>query len=287
MSRTSIVSSLGLALVCLLLAFPVFATTFSVDVVTLGTASGPIPQALLDGAFAGSLGTTGVASASSERGILRAKSFIQNPISCNCSPQTDHLVGGTATVLVDDAMIIGPPEVTQITTTLHLVLDGTLAITGAFPWGTRLEATILCGTGGGQGFIVLRGDGLLSGGIFAGQSSPIVSRAIDIATTVPVNTPFSMSFSMSALVGGTAGSTVVNTATINFFDAGGLHFPASGPFSMAGGGNLGGNAAPVFTLPDGYTAQIPSLNVVDNVWTTGNPLPVENSTWGHVKSLYR
>lgn len=288
MSPTSHISrTLRLGLFTMLLATPALATTFQVDVVGLGTASGPIPQELLNGAFGGSLGTTGVASADAERGILRAKSFIQNPISCNCSPQTDHLVGGTATVQVDDAIIIGPAGVTQVATTLHLVLDGTLAISGAFPWGARLEASVACGSGGDGGAIALSGDGLIAVGMFAGQSSPLISRAIDIATTVPVNTPFTMTFTMSALVGGTAGSTVVNTATANFFDAGGLHFPSSVPLGGISDLALAGNTAPVFTLPDGYTAEIPSLNVVNNVWTTGNPLPVENSTWGRVKSLYR
>jgi len=276
-----------IGLFAMVFATPAFPQTFHVSVAGLGDATGSTPQSLLDGLFTGSLGTTGMASASADRGLLRAKSACENPVSCLCTPQIDPALGGTAELHVFDALIVGPPEVTEIATVLHLVLDGTLALAGPSPWGGRLEVTVACGTGGGFGYIVLSGDGLLSGGILAGQATPSVSRVIDLATTVPVNAPFAMSISMVAVVGGTSLGTTVNSAAVNFFDGAGLHFPATVPLVGERGHLSSAGADPVFTLPDGYTSEIPSLNVVDNVWTTGNPVPTENTTWGRVKNLHR
>jgi hypothetical protein len=85
---------------------------------------------------------------------------------------------------------------------------------------------------------------------------------------VPVNQPVTVEISMinSITVDGTAharGEGVFNSS-----------------FSFA-------RTGPVFNVPAGITVNSEHAVIVDNLYYSGNTVPVKNSTWGAIKELYR
>ena len=88
---------------------------------------------------------------------------------------------------------------------------------------------------------------------------------------------------LGAQADGSSWYLTFNTGTADSFTSGGLHFPGNPPPVLNA---LPESAGPVFTLPAGYTSNIPSMNVVDNYWT-GAATRTRPGTWGSIKSLYR
>ena len=125
-----------------------------------------------------------------------------------------------------------------------------------------------------SGYAYLSG-GVISGvDLLAGISSSSFSFPIDVDLgLVPLGSPFTIVMNLGAQADGSSWHLTYNTGTADGFTAGGLHFQVN-------------TAGPVFTLPVGYTSNIPSMNVVDNYWT-GVATPARTTTWGRVKSLYR
>jgi hypothetical protein len=107
--------------------------------------------------------------------------------------------------------------------------------------------------------------GLLEG--VMGRSYPNV-RLTTPDVVVPVNQPVTVEISMDLYVGvdGTAharGEGVFNSS-----------------FSFA-------RTGPVFNVPTGINVNSEHTIIVDNVYYLGNPVPVENSSWGAIKALFR
>jgi len=273
--------------VLLTAALPARAEPFRVDVAGLGTAIGTVPQMLLDGHFGGSLGSSGNASAVSDRGILLAKADCRNPVSCLCTPQIGP-AGAQTVLFADDVVISGPAEPAAIDVTMNLILDGSMTVDEIGFWGSRLELSISCASTNRSGVMSINSSGLFSNGVLAGLGPNSGPRAITLPLTIAVNQPFNFLATLVASVGGTSVGNAAHSASSNFFDEGGLHFPTIGPVpTIAGPVHSSGGAAPVFTLPAGYTANSTTLNIVNNTWQGTLPTGTAKTSWGRLKSLYR
>jgi len=271
----------------LLAACPASAQTFRVDVAGLGTAIGTTPQALLGGHSNGPLGSTLDASAVCDRGILLGKAACQNPISGLTTPQVGP-AGGSATIVADDLIISGPAAPATINVTLHLFLDGSMSVDALGFYHSRLELSVIVAGQGGSGILSMGNPEFFSSGILAGFGPGSGARAINLNLSVPVNQPFSFTATLAATVGGTGDGTMVHNASSNFFDLGGLHFPISGQAAtIIGPIDVNGSAAPVFTLPAGYTADSATLNIANNFWQGSLPTASKDRSWGYLKDLYR
>ena len=260
-----------------------------VDVAGLGTAIGSVPQQLLNGHVVGGLGTSVDASGVSDRGILLVKAVCQNPPSCLCTPQISPLQGAQAVLIADDIVISGPASPAAVSVTMHLILDGTISIDAPGFWGSRLQLNISVPGGGGSGLLAFNGSGdFFAFGLLSGYGPGPGPRAINLNMNVPVNQPFGMNAIIAASVVGTSLGNATHTAICNFFDGGGLHFPAAGLVStIAGPIHVSGGAAPAFGLPAGYTADSPTLNIANNAWQGQLPTGAAKTSWGRLKSLYR
>jgi hypothetical protein len=199
--------------------------------------------------------------------------------------------GGQVVLGIDDAVISGPASATSVPAILHMVLDGNLTSSEPPSWKAQTSVQIICGSANASGYIQVYGseEGAVvftATGLLAEQAGPgAVSIPIDLdCGLLPVNSAFDIYIFMDATVGPNGGLNR-GSAESNFFDGGGLHFPASGPFN-ADSSNHSAGAGPVFTLPPGYTVNIPSLNVVDNTWH-GGTVSVQHHAWTAVKNLYR
>ncbi len=263
-------------------ASPVPASTFSASAGGLG-AGGSTPQQVLDAPYGGP-GGAWVASAVADRGILRAKAFVQSVAGCGCTP---NISGGASDIVsATDVVITGPAGPATVPGTIHLVLEGSLAATGPNPWSSIKVSTYVTGPDNvsHSGAAYLSGGSVVSSGILAGQSSPTFNRNLDVDLgALPVGTPFTIVFDLAVQADGTAFYLTYNTGTADFFTAAGLHFPGSAAIVLASSVETLG---PVFTLPLGYTSNIPSLNVVDNLWT-GGTTPARATTWGRLKRIFR
>ena len=261
---------------------PVHASTFVVSAGAIGT-GGSTPQQVLNAPYSGP-GGAGAASGAADRGILRAKAFIQSVAGCNCTPNISG--GAGAWLYATDVVISGPAGPATVPATIHLVLDGSLAATGPNPWTAVKVSMYVTGPDNvTQSGIAYLSDGAVgSSGILAGQSSLTFHRNVDVDLgNLPVGTPFTIIFNLGAQADGSSWHLTYNTGTVDFFTSGGLHFPGSASMALSSSTEAPG---PVFTLPAGFTSNIPSMDVVDNYWT-GAVTPVRNTTWGRLKSIYR
>jgi hypothetical protein len=122
--------------------------------------------------------------------------------------------------------------------------------------------------------------GFMADGVFAGMppTNGIDGAFTGPSFTVPVGVPVIISYQLEIYVS----SAIQLPYTIADFGSGppgkmdgdrGMIFPVDGP---------------VFNLPDGFTVNSDEAALVDNLWNDPRqPVAVENSTWGSVKSLYR
>lgn len=263
-------------------AAAVQASTFSASAAAVG-ASGSTPQQVLDATYSGP-GGTGLASAIADRGILRAKAFIQSVAGCFCTPNISG--GAVSLVYATDVVISGPGGPASVPATVHVVLDGNLDATGPNPWTATKVSMYVSGPDNvtHSGYVYLSGGVAAGVDLLAGIVSNSFSFPIDVDLgLVPVGTPFTIVFYLGAQADGSSWHLTYNTGTADSFTSGGLHFPGNPPPVLNA---LPESAGPVFTLPAGYTSNIPSMNVVDNYWT-GAATRTRPGTWGSVKSLYR
>lgn len=263
-------------------ATAVHGSTFSANAGAVG-ANGSTPQQVLDAPYSGP-GGAGVASAAADRGILRARAYIQSVAGCFCTPNISGGAGGW--LYATDVVISGPAGPASVPATLHLVLDGNLDATGPNPWTTTKVSMYVTGPDNvtHSGYVYLSGGVVAGVDLLAGIALPSFSFPVDVDLgLVPLGTPFTIVINLGAQADGSSWYLTYNTGTADCFTTGGLHFPGNASPVVYG---LPKSAGPVFTLPAGYTSNIPSMNVVDNYWT-GVATRTRPGTWGRVKSLYR
>lgn len=240
----------------------------------------------------------GVASAAADRGILKARSSCYTARTPFVYPGPfPNLESGVAQFEANDFRIRGPANPAGVPATLHMVLDGLIESIGFDQFGQPINYTSGASVGVQVGthppffgdIHLDLGHEWVSTGILTVQTGPGgMSVALDLDLSgLPVDVDLSFSAALEAYVAG-GGFQASSVAQSNFFDNGGLHFPLTASFGAAAShGNHSAGAAAVFTLPPGYTADIPSLNVVDNAWIGGTVVAVQPKTWGNVKNLYR
>ncbi|HZZ41293.1 MAG TPA: hypothetical protein VFE58_00010 [Tepidisphaeraceae bacterium] len=182
------------------------------------------------------------------------------PAQGSPSDYTKMIGTGYATVTINDLIVNGPASPANVTTSLHMHLDGTLAASTALNTGspgmssdTSISATLVYGSN-------TIGSGTLSASSSNG-SAPTTSSTgwlsnftgnqdiVSSPFSVPVNTLFSVTFTLS----------ITSQAILNGDDAGLAQTYADfgNTFSFA-------TDSPVFDLPTGYTANSPSANLIAN-----------------------
>jgi hypothetical protein len=240
------------------------------------------PVEFLNIQVTGGVGSWGVASARSGRGHLEAESYCENPISGLWTPQVQS--GGYCSFDAFDLFLDGPAGVVPVT--FHLVLDGTLSISGMYPYGAsvRVMGFVPGASDFYGGMAWVDGSGFHADGVLAGITSPgDVSYQFDVTGSMNAGTKGDFFYLLMEIgTGGTAVGLDRNTATADFMSGGsggmgGLRFPTSGP---------------AVTVPPGYSLSCEDLGIVDNYWIPGATTSVDGpesseSTWGNLKRLYR
>jgi hypothetical protein len=224
--------------------------------------SAAVPVDTLDVMFTSNLGIPQfIGRGAASGGQVQARGDNQ---SINVGGFSNFLSAETrANMTLDDLQITGPAGVISVQASLNFRVDGAMGTVGAEPNANAAAGSVTLQVQVPgiflQGQKTFLGNNLDSAsGIFAG----ILGSDIHGDFTTPLfnlatlNNPFPNNLVQFGLVTGT-GAGNGTSAFSNFFDGGGVHFAAGGP---------------VFNLPDGFTANSISGNIVDNHWI-GVPEP--------------
>jgi len=183
-------------------------------------------------------------------------------ISAFCRVETNWLSGfsgggGARTAgaaRADDFVISGPPG--SISATLHLRIVASFGLAGGFPGngghGAHVWANLNAngiGTFGDYYFNNFNSSGT---GLFSGYSGPVIEVPVNLSGTFPVNSPFVIQLYIESTAG-----TYGNYASD----------PNPGFVMSVESVLLDSPSGQVMTLPDGYTVNSPSWNVVNNTWS--------------------
>jgi hypothetical protein len=164
-----------------------------------------------------------------------------------------------------DFVVSGPPG--SVTGTLHLRASADLSLGGGFAGnnahGTNLYVRAdISGYGYNYGSVYgsfyIGNYGPQSSGCLAGLTSPHVDLPFSLTCGIPANAPLNL-FLTIEVDGNTYGNINVSPGFVET-DAGGDGTDGSGR-----GVRLDGSGGTVMTLPAGYTLDIPSWGVVNNV----------------------
>jgi hypothetical protein len=211
---------------------------------------GPIPVPCISG--------SAMAAGEADAGTLRAAAHTAHACCGTSSAAT-----GRARIQIDNVVLSGPGAAT-IPVSLNFQLRGTIASNPDFGQAGVVLYVALSGLGG-TSQIYLTSSGILDqSGLFASTAVSFPTSTIDRSFTTPVvnlapNQPFRLDLEL-----------------MTFSDMAGTGSTQSDFFSGTNGFALP-VGVPVFNLPEGYTVNIPELNVVDNRWQTVVPPAVSVS----------
>ncbi len=206
-------------------------------------------------------GSSYTGRAAADQGILRAR--IAVAFSNTNESLYDTMFSRTGFGL-DDLFITGPgggPAVVQAT--MHVRVDGQMSAVGFNSGaGADLRLSLIAGGGYGGGGVSATLDGHYdesvgygphTSGLFAGESGYSIHDTFSVTATL--HTTFANGVEVNFAAAAGSSNAGGGTASSDFFDT--VHFPTAGP---------------VFDLPEGYTANSVSGNIVDNHWV-GVPEP--------------
>ena len=193
--------------------------------------------------------------ATADRGIFRSRSKLENDYVCQCTPQI--FPGADRAYTYWGWITIDGPEGQIVNGTMHLEIEGALEQAGEYPWTATVGYQVWIANSEAEGFLAMGGDGSLSGtGGFAGATSPIVDRAIDVPFAAePGWLPVTIVLETDAM--GTSFGSGYNMGSSNFHDD-------------RDGDGLAGisfrRGSPAFTLPAGYVANSSMLAIQNSWW---------------------
>jgi hypothetical protein len=195
------------------------------------------------------------ARAAADQGILGARIAMELP---NIGSSEYTTINSQARFSLDDVIITGPGGgPASVPATMHVRVDGEMSWINAGTADAIMELFI----GGGHNFgTYSHGNAGDSGvALFAGESGNSIHGMFSYTSTF--STTFANSVQVNFIARASAqmnpgGGVASSYASSDFFN--GVHFPTAGP---------------VFDLPEGYTANSVSGNIVDNHWMGVVPEP--------------
>jgi hypothetical protein len=252
----SIIKTLAIGMV-VSLASSAYAQSYSVSANGLGDSGETAPRQVLNAPVQGGLGSWGIASGVADRGRVAGKSYVENPISCLCTPQVRS--EAIAHLEASDVVVTGS-DPQWIPAVFHLQIEGSIHFDGENPYAPWLF--IDAGAPLSYGRLVLYPNGNIEAtGLLAGQTGPGINLRLDLPVSLYVGGLGNLfTADLDAGTGGDGLGTTINSATCNFYDdfdgdgVGGLHFVTDGP---------------AVTVPEGYLVNSTQLDIVDNVWQRG------------------
>ena len=203
------------------------------------TFTGATPQEVPYQTVTGGLNVIASGSARADRGELE---LLADDLG-TAGPQQDQW-SASSHFRAEDVVISGPQGVTQVASSINLVVDGAFIVVR--PNGEAVNASLdLTAEAAFVAFQTLHWDGPL------GSSSVQEAIVVD-SGTYPVGTPIpALELTVSAATAMTAPSCCAHAQVDFQTGSRGVHFPIG---------------SPVFNLPPGFTVNSPTLDIVDNIW---------------------